>query len=712
MKRRILTVLMSLSLLCSLSPQQVMAQPDGRDKSSTFNSIESKDSQAKLCETKSDIELGNRTTDSGEVVTPEDFTGIDIGADEIEKNIKASKKVKSVSDDLTTAEYLVKPQKDGGITWSIDLKGKLLITGEGNFTTTQYESSDYLRCAPWYDYRANIFSVEVKVKKIKSTDFMFFGCYNIREADVDKLDMSNVKSAKYMFGGCWLLTSVNCGKWDLAKLEFSTGMFQNCYKLAKVDCEKWKTPKLEYTASMFEYTDVESLNLNKWDVSNVKSMESLFERCDQLKTIKISKWNVKNVESFNNFFRYCESLESVSISGWNCKKLKDMGEFFDQCSSLKKVTLKDWKTPKLQTMSNMFRDCTSLQKCDLSSWKNLGELRGIDFCFQGCKNLTSVNVSGFDVPNLVNISYMYNNCTSLKKVSFKGWKVNKTIQLWSTFEGCSELECIDWDTIEFASFRDTIKTFKKCKKLSCQLNVNGNIERFEKMCEDAATDENAKIFINNIGWVSQQAVRNMVNTKSYNSHVYVAGDLKPDAVDFSKVSSTGEGIKLAWKTSLGAHEYKIFKKNANGEFDEIAVVQDKSYVDKTANKNGAKYEYKIQACGRDENPEPSNAKKCVYLKSVKIGSAKLKKYSSKYKSVLLKYKKNKKATGYEIEYGTSSKFTNAKKVKVKSYKTVSYKIKKLKKKTTYYFRVRVYKKNSSGTYYSAWSSKKKVKIGK
>ena len=45
-------------------------------------------------------------------------------------------------------------------------------------------------------------------------------------------------------------------------------------------------------------------------------------------------------------------------------------------------------------------------------------------------------------------------------------------------------------------------------------------------------------------------------------------------------------------------------------------------------------------------------------------------------------------------------------------KTTSYTIKKLKKKKTYYVRIRTYKKVSGKTYYSGWSSVKKVKIKK
>ena len=66
-------------------------------------------------------------------------------------------------------------------------------------------------------------------------------------------------------------------------------------------------------------------------------------------------------------------------------------------------------------------------------------------------------------------------------------------------------------------------------------------------------------------------------------------------------------------------------------------------------------------------------------------------------------------TGYEIMYSTSSKFESGNKtVKVKSYKTVSKKISKLKAKKKYYVKVRTYKTVNGKKYCSGWSKVKKV----
>lgn len=96
--------------------------------------------------------------------------------------------------------------------------------------------------------------------------------------------------------------------------------------------------------------------------------------------------------------------------------------------------------------------------------------------------------------------------------------------------------------------------------------------------------------------------------------------------------------------------------------------------------------------------------------SVKIVSAK----SAASGKITVKWKKNTKVSGYEIQYSTSKKFakTGTKSRKVKKASKTSETISKLKNGKIYYVRVRTYKKAAGKTYYSSWSGKKKVKIKK
>lgn len=86
--------------------------------------------------------------------------------------------------------------------------------------------------------------------------------------------------------------------------------------------------------------------------------------------------------------------------------------------------------------------------------------------------------------------------------------------------------------------------------------------------------------------------------------------------------------------------------------------------------------------------------------------------NQKGKKLKVTWKKNAAATGYEVQYSTSSKFKSAKKVKIKKAATASTTVSKLTKGKKYYVRIRTYKTVSGKTYYSGWSKVKTAVIKK
>ena len=76
----------------------------------------------------------------------------------------------------------------------------------------------------------------------------------------------------------------------------------------------------------------------------------------------------------------------------------------------------------------------------------------------------------------------------------------------------------------------------------------------------------------------------------------------------------------------------------------------------------------------------------------------------------IKWKKNSKVTGYEIQYSSSNKFTSAKTktVTIKSNSKISHTVKGIKDGTTYYVRIRGYRTIAGKKYYSSWGKTKRI----
>ena len=177
------------------------------------------------------------------------------------------------------------------------------------------------------------------------------------------------------------------------------------------------------------------------------------------------------------------------------------------------------------------------------------------------------------------------------------------------------------------------------------------------------------------------------------------------------ILNTNKGIKVQWKKVNNAHGYRIQRKLGNSKWKDLKILKENQYTDKTV-ENGKKYQYKIYAYASnsidfiESTGTKSTTKKILYLKAPVISNIK-KSQNTRYKIV---WKKNKKADGYKIQISTSKKFKNNKS-KIKEISTYKFnpKIYGMKKKKSYYVRIRAYKVDGKQLHYSAWSNIKILK---
>ena len=182
---------------------------------------------------------------------------------------------------------------------------------------------------------------------------------------------------------------------------------------------------------------------------------------------------------------------------------------------------------------------------------------------------------------------------------------------------------------------------------------------------------------------------------------------KLDTVNITSIANAKKGIKLTWNRVSGAQGYIIYRAYGKGGYKAIKTVTNGAtvaYTDTGATTNGGKYTYAVCAY-KGSIKGAYVGKTYYYLKQNRISSVK----NNTSKKATVKWTRNTKANGYQVNYKTGKK---QKTITVKSNKTLNKVLKSLKKKATYSVKVRSYKKVSGVTYYSEWSSAKKVKIKK
>ncbi len=113
-----------------------------------------------------------------------------------------------------------------------------------------------------------------------------------------------------------------------------------------------------------------------------------------------------------------------------------------------------------------------------------------------------------------------------------------------------------------------------------------------------------------------------------------------------------------------------------------------------------KFTFRVSQLGTVTETDDANKPGIVNIKLAK---------NNKKRSVLVKWYDVDGADGYDIQYSLKKSFSG-KKTKKSSYSMVN--IKKLKKKKSYYIRVRAFVITDEGKVYGSWSKVKKVKIKK
>ena len=167
------------------------------------------------------------------------------------------------------------------------------------------------------------------------------------------------------------------------------------------------------------------------------------------------------------------------------------------------------------------------------------------------------------------------------------------------------------------------------------------------------------------------------------------------------------GIKLTWKKVTGANGYKVYR--GSTLIKTITNGSTVTYADTKANTNGTKYVYKVVAKASTGDSTLSKSRVIYRVSRPAVSSV----TNSSSKKMTVKWGKNAKATGYQIQYSTSSSFASGNKTAtITGVSTVSKVIGSLIKGKTYYVRIRTYKTVGSTKYWSTWSASKSVKITK
>ena len=179
------------------------------------------------------------------------------------------------------------------------------------------------------------------------------------------------------------------------------------------------------TNSTLTFKKITSDNLEGLDLSRMAVVHNI----DIVQNVCTNYSSIKNIvfdESFKTyaptslggFFYGCETLETISgLEYLNTANVEFMDYMFNGCSALKSLDLTNFNTAKVTNMGNMFNGCSALTSLDLTNF-NTAKVTYMNNMFEGCSALTTIYASDkFDTDNVSLGSGMFTGCKSLKDYS-------------------------------------------------------------------------------------------------------------------------------------------------------------------------------------------------------------------------------------------------------------------------------------------------------
>lgn len=200
--------------------------------------------------------------------------------------------------------------------------------------------------------------------------------------------------------------------------------------------------------------------------------------------------------------------------------------------------------------------------------------------------------------------------------------------------------------------------------------------------------------------------KHVYSVDKYEGYNYIHACYNCDLCDYSYSSDFYEPKTVTLSASSYTYDGKTKKPSVTVKDSNGKKISSAYYTVSYASgcKSVGKYKVKVKFKKEYENFKTLSATFTIKPKGTSVS-----KLTATKKGFKVTWKKQTAQTsGYQIQYSTNSKFSNAKTVTVSKNGATSKSVTKLSAKKKYYVRVRTYKTVNGTKYYSSWSSSKAV----
>ena len=171
-----------------------------------------------------------------------------------------------------------------------------------------------------------------------------------------------------------------------------------------------------------EFVDIISNDTDYYYVFDTKGFHTVYFAID-----------FSNCDYLQYMFYYNEDVISIKfLDEFKGKKITVAFSLFEGCFNLTSLDISNLNTEYIEDMSNMFYTCRKLTSIDLSNF-NTRNVKNMKWMFVDCQSLTSIDLSKFDTSSVTQIDSMFWNSVSLTSIDISHFDLSKITTFWEYF---------------------------------------------------------------------------------------------------------------------------------------------------------------------------------------------------------------------------------------------------------------------------------------
>ena len=200
---------------------------------------------------------------------------------------------------------------------------------------------------------------EFDTSNVTTIQAMFSACPNLKDVNIKNFNTSAVKYMASMFSGCASLEYINLKGFDTSNVTTMQAMFANS-GIRRLDISNFDTSNVTTMVNMFwGCKQLIQLDVSGFRVGSSVLTTRMFRDCTSLKAVNLGDFGAKS-PSYLQMFYNCPALETLDLSKFDSSNVTTMAQMFYGCSSLKILDVSNFDTQKTTNVSNIFNGCTSL----------------------------------------------------------------------------------------------------------------------------------------------------------------------------------------------------------------------------------------------------------------------------------------------------------------------------------------------------------------